>query len=130
MPLTPQIRGFDHIVLTVKSITATLDFYMALGMEHTQSGIRHELHFGNAKINLHSYPAQFLPAATKPTAGSADICLVCASPMADIIACVNAHKFPIEEGPVTRHGACGEMESLYLRDPDGNLIELSVYPHN
>ena len=121
------IKNIDHIVLTVGDVEATVRFYTdVLGMRAETQGGRHALHFGGQKINLHSRPAEFLPAAACPVAGSADICLVAQGPMSDIVRHVRRF-VPIEEGPVPRHGANGPMTSVYVRDPDGNLVEICVY---
>lgn len=83
--------------------------------------------FGNQKFNIHTKPAEFLPAAEKPTYGSLDICLVVEEPI-DVVKCdIEEKGYPIELGPVARHGARGDMKSIYLRDPDGNLVELCHY---
>lgn len=122
-----KLTGFDHLVLTVADISATMQFYtQVLGMTAVVDGSRHELHFGLQKINVHTRPGEFQPAARTPVAGSADFCLVTQSLMQDIVEQVSSVA-PIELGPVIRTGAKGPMHSIYLRDPDGNLVEICTY---
>ncbi|MEL6372420.1 MAG: VOC family protein [Pseudomonadota bacterium] len=122
------ISGFDHLVLTVRSIDATVRFYQALGMSKVVFGPQERvaLAFGDHKINLHEAGREFEPKAIAPTPGSADLCFIVddLDAMASKLA---AEAVPLLEGPVTRTGARGPIRSLYVRDPDGNLIELSVY---
>jgi catechol 2,3-dioxygenase-like lactoylglutathione lyase family enzyme len=124
-----KIDRIDHLVLTVKDIEVTIGFYtQVFGMDAISFGQgRQALTFGRQKINLHSAAVPFKPHARRPTSGSADLCLVTTEPMAEIIAHVMRSGVSIEEGPLPRTGALGRMNSIYLRDPDGNLIELSVY---
>jgi catechol 2,3-dioxygenase-like lactoylglutathione lyase family enzyme len=124
-----KINRLDHFVLTVADIDATVAFYTRqLGMEAVTFGNgRTALAFGTSKINLHEVGKEFEPKAVRPTPGSADICLVVDEPVADVIAQLRSAGVPIEEGPVERTGAIGPILSCYLRDPDGNLIELSNY---
>ena len=124
-----RIDRLDHLVLTVASIDATVDFYTrVLGMEVMRFGAgRTALSFGTSKINLHEAGREFEPKARHPTPGSADICLIVAGGLADVMAELTARGVAIEEGPVQRTGAAGPLVSCYLRDPDGNLIELSNY---
>jgi catechol 2,3-dioxygenase-like lactoylglutathione lyase family enzyme len=86
------------------------------------------LHFGQQKINVHQVDHPFEPKASRPTRGSADLCLVSAVPLQDVQAVLARRGIAVELGPVARNGACGPMQSIYLRDPDGNLIEVSRYP--
>jgi catechol 2,3-dioxygenase-like lactoylglutathione lyase family enzyme len=129
--MTPQIKALDHLVLTVADIGVTVDFYTrALGMRaesFTPAGgtPRMALRFGAQKINLHQTGAEFRPHAGHVQAGSADLCFLSESPLDDWQAHLAAQGIPIEEGPVRRTGAEGPILSLYLRDPDGNLIEVS-----
>jgi catechol 2,3-dioxygenase-like lactoylglutathione lyase family enzyme len=124
-----KINRLDHFVLTVADIGASVAFYTRqLGMEAVTFGDgRTALAFGTSKINLHEVGKEFEPKAVRPTPGSADICLVVDEPVADVIAQLRSAGVPIEEGPVERTGAIGPILSCYLRDPDGNLIELSNY---
>jgi catechol 2,3-dioxygenase-like lactoylglutathione lyase family enzyme len=124
-----QLDRLDHVVLTVASIEATEDFYTeVLGMEvlHTANG-RHALAFGVQKINLHQRGHEYEPHAAHPSAGSADLCFVTESPIAEVAEYVTSMRVRIELGPVEREGALGKMQSIYLRDPDRNLIEISQY---
>jgi catechol 2,3-dioxygenase-like lactoylglutathione lyase family enzyme len=124
-----RIDRLDHLVLTVADIQATIGFYSrVLGMEPVEFGDgRHALAFGDSKINLHQVAKEFEPRARRPTRGSADLCFVVRTPLEQVIAELISKAVPVEEGPVKRTGALGSIESVYLRDPDGNLIELSVY---
>lgn len=124
-----RIDRLDHFVLTVASIDATCEFYSrVLGMEVRRFGEgRISLHFGNSKINLHQRGREFEPKADKPTPGSGDVCLIAATPLDEVIAHLGACKVAILEGPVDRTGATGTIRSVYFRDPDGNLVEVSNY---
>ncbi len=123
------IDRLDHFVLTVTSIEATSEFYARiLGMRPETFGDgRKALAFGGQKINLHQAAAEFLPKAARPTPGSADFCLISATPLAEVMAHLQTLGIPIEAGPVARTGATGPIRSIYLRDPDGNLIEIAEY---
>jgi len=123
------IDHLDHLVLTVANIDATVAFYTsALGMELITFRYRKALRFGEQKINLHQAGKEFEPKAIRPTPGSADLCFITKAPLEQVISHLNAKNCPIELGPVTRDGARGEILSIYLRDPDLNLIEVSNYP--
>jgi catechol 2,3-dioxygenase-like lactoylglutathione lyase family enzyme len=124
-----RVNRFDHVVLTVASIDATVDFYtQVLGMEAVTFGPgRTALRFGSSKINLHQAGHEFEPKARHPTPGSMDLCFIVDDPIEDVAAQLAAAGVAVEEGPVARTGATGEIVSCYLRDPDGNLIELSNY---
>jgi len=124
-----NITGFDHIVLTVRSIARTCDFYeRALGAQVITFGEgRTALLLGEHKINLHEAGNEFEPKAAAPTPGSGDICLITGVPLADVREHFRAQGIAIEEGPVARTGARGPIMSLYIRDPDGNLIEIASY---
>lgn len=123
-----QLEQLDHLVLTVASIEATEDFYTeVLGMEATINAGRHALAFGMQKINLHQRGHEFDPKASHPTPGSADLCFVTENSIADVLEYLAAMRVHIEEGPVERLGALGKMQSVYIRDPDRNLIEISKY---
>lgn len=127
--MTMTIARIDHIVLTVARIPVTCDFYSrALGMEVVTFGQgRKALSFGNQKINLHEAGREFEPKAIRPTPGSADLCFIVAGSLDAAIDHLRAEGVSIEEGPVERTGATGPIRSVYIRDPDGNLIELSEY---
>jgi catechol 2,3-dioxygenase-like lactoylglutathione lyase family enzyme len=124
-----RIDRLDHLVLTVADLDATIDFYTGLlGMSAVTFGDgRRALSFGSSKINLHQAGNEFEPKADRPTPGSADVCLIVDDPIDDVIATLEAAAVPIIEGPVERTGATGAIRSVYLRDPDRNLIELSNY---
>jgi catechol 2,3-dioxygenase-like lactoylglutathione lyase family enzyme len=123
------IDRVDHLVLTVADIEQTIDFYVrVLGMEPVTFGAgRRALLFGRNKLNLHQAGHEFDPKARRPTPGSTDVCLVTTTPLDRVVAHLRARGVPIEEGPVSRTGATGPITSVYFRDPDGNLIEVSTY---
>lgn len=122
-----NIRSIDHIVIPVRDIDKSLVFYRdILGMTVDKSGDKYSVKFGIQKINLHVGKGQFLPAAKNPTFGSVDICFLAEGNIEQIQRELEYKDIAIDEGPVERHGACGIMQSLYIRDPDGNLIEISV----
>ena len=124
-----QIDRLDHLVLTVASIEKTSDFYQrVLGMEVITFGEgRKALSFGSQKINLHAQGKEFEPKAAKPTPGSADICLIASTPLSKVISHLQSCGVSILEGPVRRTGATGSITSVYFRDPESNLIEVSNY---
>lgn len=122
------ITSIDHVVITVQDVEKTLAFYVAgLGMGLDSSNGRLALTFGNQKINIHRQKAEFTPAAQNVTYGSMDICLVAEGDIEEIKSELESRGLVIELGVVPRTGACGPIDSLYLRDPDGNLVEVSVY---
>lgn len=123
------IDRLDHLVITVRDIAATVDFYeRALGMRRAAfEGGRVSLHFGRQKINVHPYPSPVEIVARDPRPGTADLCFIAETPLADVIAHLAACGVEIEMGPIERTGALGPMTSVYFRDPDGNLIEVSNY---
>lgn len=129
--MAPTLDSLDHLVLTVADIGATVAFYTdVLGMRAevfhpTDGSRRHALVFGRQKINLHPKGGEFDPKAAHPAPGTADLCFLSATPVADWQAHLTARGVAVEEGPVRRTGATGPILSLYLRDPDGNLIEVS-----
>ncbi|CAG7650919.1 Virulence protein [Paenibacillus solanacearum] len=122
-----NIDRIDHLVLTVRSIERTCDFYTSvLGMEATSFGNgRKALRFGNQKLNLHEYGKEFEPKASVPQPGSIDLCLMTSVPLEQVMLHLETCGVPVEEGPVARTGALGPIRSVYIRDPDGNLIEIS-----
>lgn len=128
----PKLNSLDHLVLTVASIDEATAFYeTVLGMsvrrfQVADGSTRTALSFGNQKINLHQSGAEFAPHAARPTSGSADLCFLTETPIPDWITHLTAFDIPIEEGPVQRTGATGPILSIYICDPDGNLIEVST----
>ena len=115
-----EILKLDHLVLTVKDIDKTCEFYnQVLGME--------VITFGEQKINLHEVGKEFEPKAKIPMSGTADLCFITDVPMLDVIDHLDSYGAHIEEGPAKRTGALGSITSIYTRDPDGNLIEISNY---
>jgi catechol 2,3-dioxygenase-like lactoylglutathione lyase family enzyme len=125
-----KIDRIDHIVLTVHDLERTIAFYSrVLGMEPvTFAGGRRGLAFGRQKLNLHQAGREFEPKALAPAPGAIDLCFISETPLADVIAKLKAEGVVIIEGPADRTGALGPMKSVYFRDPDGNLIEVSNYP--
>jgi catechol 2,3-dioxygenase-like lactoylglutathione lyase family enzyme len=124
-----RVERIDHLVLTVADVERTVEFYrQVLGMRAVTFGAgRRALAFGEQKLNLHRAGHEFEPKAARPTPGSADLCLITSTPLADVVAHLVASAVPVEEGPVARTGALGPITSVYFRDPDGNLIEVSNY---
>ena len=123
------VERFDHVVLTVKSLDATCDFYTrVLGMKAATLGSgRKSLTFGSQKINLHEQGKEASLRADKPTPGSADLCFITDAPLEEVEKHIRSCGVEIIEGPVKRQGAMGAMTSLYFRDPDLNLLEVSSY---
>jgi catechol 2,3-dioxygenase-like lactoylglutathione lyase family enzyme len=124
-----RIDRIDHFVLTVRSIDATCAFYArVLGMDVvTFAGGRKALAFGGQKINLHEAGREFEPKAHRPTPGSGDFCLIAAVPLDAVVEHLAACGVQIVEGPVAKTGARGPIRSVYFRDPDDNLVEVSTY---
>lgn len=124
----PEIRSIDHFVLTVASIEATCAFYqraLGFGVEVFGADKRTALIFGSQKINLHEVGREFTPRARVATAGSGDFCLLTDTPVDEVAAHLQGSGVAIEEGPVRKTGATGPLISVYFRDPDGNLVEVS-----
>ena len=127
-----MISHLDHLVLTTANAAACIDFYtrvMGMSLETFTSGKppveRQAFRFGNQKINLHLKGKEFEPKALVPTPGALDLCFVASLPLREVIEHIQACDWPLVEGPVRRTGATGPILSIYLRDPDGNLIEIS-----
>ena len=114
-----KIESLDHLVLTVRDLDATVAFYERLGMRHVEFAPgRHALAFGSQKLNLHVADHELEPKAARPTPGSADLCF--------LVDELDASGLNVIEGPVERTGATGTIRSVYVRDPDDNLVELST----
>ena len=122
-----NINRLDHLVLTVKDIDTTVTFYTRiLGMKkEVFKESRVALKYGNQKINLHKLGNEFEPKAQNVKEGSADLCFIIDTPIKEAKEYIESLNIKIEEGIVNRTGANGEIQSIYLRDPDMNLIELS-----
>jgi catechol 2,3-dioxygenase-like lactoylglutathione lyase family enzyme len=122
-----KIDNLDHLVLTVKDIEASASFYSkVLGMDIIIFGDhRKALTFGAQKINLHQHKKEFEPKAQQPTPGSADLCFITSVPIAEVASHLSSCNVVVIEGPVQRTGATGAILSVYFRDPDMNLIEVS-----
>ena len=124
-----KVDRIDHLVLTVKNIDKTVEFYQrVLGMNKVTFGDnRVALAFGNQKINLHQRGHEFEPKAGSVQPGSADLCFILETPVNDAVDHLVKCGVEVLEGPVSRTGAIGNIVSVYFRDPDGNLIEVSSY---
>ncbi|WP_308004667.1 VOC family protein [uncultured Chryseobacterium sp.] len=124
-----KIKNIDHLVLTVADIEKTVDFYTSiLGFEVVTFGEnRKALTFGNQKINLHQKGKEFEPKAEHPTCGSADLCFISETDIHEVLKELKEKNIEIIEGIVERTGALGKIQSVYFRDPDLNLIEISNY---
>ena|ERR1700742_3508642 len=122
------IDHLDHLVLTVADLDATIDFYSkTMGMEPVSFDGRRALKFGEQKINLHLAGHEFEPKAGRATPGSADVCFITKDPLEEVMRHLATVGVKIEKGPVDKTGAVGKLLSVYFRDPDGNLIEVSNY---
>lgn len=127
----PKLTSLDHLVLTVASIYQTVNFYQdVLGMtvqrfQAADGTARTAVMFGIQKINLHQVGVEFEPKAANPRPGTADLCFLSDTPLAEWISHLKVQNVDIEDGPVARTGATGPILSIYIRDPDGNLIEIS-----
>lgn len=130
--MRPAVQSLDHLVLTVRDMDATVTFYeTVLGMsaEHftpADGSLRMALKFGAQKINLHQAGAEFDPKSKAPTPGSADLCFLTDTALDQWQSHLSSLGIAVEEGPVPRTGATGPILSIYLRDPDANLIEIST----
>lgn len=129
-----MIDHLDHLVLTTARPDACIDFYtrvMGMQLETFIGGTppveRKALKFGNQKINIHVQGSEFEPKAHLPVPGALDLCFIAAIPLDAVIERLAGFAWPIVEGPVGRTGAVGKIRSVYVRDPDFNLIEISEY---
>lgn len=122
-----RVLRIDHVVLTVSDVDRTIAFYeRALGMRAVTFGEgRRGLAFGDQKLNLHQAGHEFEPKARTPVSGSADLCFTTDVPLDDIVRQLGALDVAIEHGPVDKIGARAPLRSIYIRDPDGNLIEVA-----
>ena len=122
------VLALDHFVITTNNLEACLRFYTeTLGMKLKETDGRFSLWFGSQKINIHTRPAEFLPAAAHPLPGSLDLCFEIEDDMEAVLAELKSKNAPLVTGIVERNSAKGKMRSIYLRDPDGNLVELASY---
>ena len=123
-----EIKNIDHLVITTSNLEKCLAFYVGLlGMTHQENNGHHNLYFSGGKISLHTVKGEFQPAAKNPGYGTQDFCLIVEDELSLLKEEIVRKGFEIAEGIVTRHGSKGIMQSLYLYDPDGNLVELSSY---
>lgn len=124
-----RVASLDHLVLTVQDIPRAIKFYVeVLGMQEVTFGDnRKALTYGQQKINLHKFGKEFEPKAASPLPGSADLCFIVDGALEDFMKHLNYNNIEILQGPVERNGALGAINSVYIRDPDQNLIELSSY---
>ena len=122
-----EMDRLDHVVLTVADVERSRAFYRdVLGMEAlTFGGGRTALRFGAQRLHLHLKDSEPAPHAHRPTVGAADLCLLTATPMATVRDELAAHGVEVIEGPIIRQGAVGPILSVYVRDPDGNLVEIA-----
>lgn len=125
--MSPRLDAIDHLVLTASDIAATEAFYArVLGVPAITFGQgRHALQIGQQKINLHQAGKEFEPKALRPTPGAADLCFISTYPLADWLSHLARCGVDVIDGPVMRTGAQGAIESIYIRDLDGNLIEIA-----
>lgn len=122
-----KIKSLDHLVITAGNLQDTVDFYSRVpGMAHVEFGNGlHAMHFGSQKFNIHDASTDVTPKAENIVPGSEDFCLLTETPISGVVEHLRACGVAIEEGPVRRSGAAGTLNSVYFRDPDGNLVEVS-----
>ena len=124
----PEVIRLDHLVLTCDDVTATVDWYKrVLGFEARETSGRWALRFGQQTINLHQKGREIEPHALRPTSGSGDLCFITEAPIDQWLEHLLIEGVVIVDGPLARSGSLGPMQSVYLRDPDGNLVEISRY---
>ncbi len=121
------IKKLDHLVITAKDVTATVNFYKKLGFTAKTKDNRHELHAGDFKINVHTLGKELSPHAHNVNTGCNDFCFEINSSIFDYYQQLQKSELEIELGIVERNGVFGKMKSIYLRDPDGNLVEICSY---
>lgn len=125
-----DVTGIDHLVLYVEDVEATCEFYtdtLGTGEVERFAGGRTAVSFGTTKLNLHPAGDEYDPHAETPATGAGDFCLLVEGPIADVADRIEDAGVEIVEGPVSQTGARGEMRSVYVRDPDGNLVEFARY---
>jgi catechol 2,3-dioxygenase-like lactoylglutathione lyase family enzyme len=121
-----RVASLDHLVLTVRDVAATIRFYEQLGFRaESFLGERRALRFGAQRLHLHEAGAELEPRATAAAPGTADLCFLVETPIDDVLAELKRAGIPVVEGPAEKAGAAGKLHSVYIRDPDGNLVELS-----
>jgi catechol 2,3-dioxygenase-like lactoylglutathione lyase family enzyme len=125
MPI--QLDHIDHLVMTVENVEITVNWYLrVLGVKSAVFGEgRKALLFNKQKINLHQKGAEFEPKAFAPTPGSLDVCFITKTPLAEVMELLKTQRVAVEKGPIKRNGATGLITSVYIRDPDRNLLEIS-----
>ena len=125
-----MIDRLDHFVLTTAQPDAIIRFYtevLGMTLETFRNGKRLALKFGRSKINIHVKGEKYDPKAHAPDIGTLDFCFIASVPLGQVIASLEKHKVAIIEGPCIKSGAMGEIRSVYFRDPDLNLVEVSEY---
>lgn len=124
-----KLLRLDHVVIYAVDVPRTIDFYTTvLGMTHIVfDDDYHALQFGDQKINIHDSAAPFRPHAQHPASGAFDVCLLTDTPTPDVLAHLRAHDVTVVDGLCQQTGSLGPMESVYIHDPDGNLIEIANY---
>jgi catechol 2,3-dioxygenase-like lactoylglutathione lyase family enzyme len=124
-----MLQSIDHVVLTTRDEAACIDFYCNILNLHLETfgAVRKAFKFGSQKINVHVFGHEFLPKAAQPTPGSLDLCFIADRPLDEVQQLLLQRGVKIEEGPVLRTGARGQIRSIYVRDPDANLIEIAEY---
>lgn len=122
-----MLKNIDHLVITITDKTASAAFYARLGFTVVDAGNRYEFHASHFKINAHFLGAEIAPHAAHVQPGSGDFCFELDEPLAVFVERLTQAGIALELGPVPRHGSRGVMQSVYLRDPDGNLLEFCSY---